>query len=42
VSFYLPPEARWEAIRTHPVAGLGQYLTDAMRAVARANPACRA
>lgn len=38
VSFYLPPEARWEAIRTHPVAGLGQYLTDAMRAVARANP----
>lgn len=38
VRFYLPPEARWENIRKHPTAGLGQYLTDAVRAVARENP----
>ncbi len=38
VRFYIPPAARWEAIRTHAVAGLGQYLTDAVRAVARENP----
>ncbi len=37
VRFYIPPEARWDSIR--PVTtGLGQYLTDAMRAVARENP----
>ncbi|MEJ5349870.1 MAG: class I SAM-dependent DNA methyltransferase [Desulfosoma sp.] len=38
VRFYLPANARWEAIRTHAPAGLGQYLTDAVRAVARENP----
>jgi len=38
VRFYLPQEARWEAIRTHAAAGLGQYLTDAVRAAARENP----
>ncbi len=38
VRFYLPASARWEAIRTHAAAGLGQYLTDAVRAVARENP----
>ncbi len=38
VRFYIPPEARWEAIRRHAAAGLGQYLTDAVRAVARENP----
>jgi len=37
VRFYIPEEARWEAIRRQTV-GLGQYLTDAMRAVARENP----
>jgi type I restriction enzyme M protein len=37
VRFYIPPEARWDSIR--PVTtGLGQSLTDAMRAVARENP----
>ncbi|MCX7854743.1 MAG: type I restriction-modification system subunit M [Anaerolineae bacterium] len=37
VRFYIPPEARWESIRKVTI-GLGQYLTDAMRAVARENP----
>lgn len=37
VRFYLPPEARWGAIRQR-TTGLGQYLTDVMRAVARENP----
>lgn len=38
VRFYLPLAARWESIRTRPMAGLGQYLTDAVRSVARENP----
>ncbi len=37
VRFYIPPEARWGAIRQQ-VTGLGEYLTDAVRAVARENP----
>jgi len=37
VRFYIPPEARWEALR-RVTTGLGQVLTDAMRAVARENP----
>jgi type I restriction enzyme M protein len=37
VRFYIPPEARWEAIR-RVTTGLGQYLTDAVRSVARENP----
>ncbi|MEJ5240895.1 MAG: class I SAM-dependent DNA methyltransferase [Anaerolineales bacterium] len=38
VRFYIPANARWEAIRTHGKAGLGQFLTDAVRSVARENP----
>ncbi|MCS7303474.1 MAG: type I restriction-modification system subunit M N-terminal domain-containing protein, partial [Candidatus Kapabacteria bacterium] len=38
VRFYIPEEARWNAIRQHSVRGLGQYLSDAMHAVARYNP----
>lgn len=38
VRFYIPPQARWDAIRSHPAASLGQYLTDAVRAVSRENP----
>ncbi|MDI6851380.1 MAG: class I SAM-dependent DNA methyltransferase [bacterium] len=38
VRFYIPEKARWEAIRTHGQAGLGQFLTDAVRAVAQDNP----
>ncbi len=38
VRFYIPKEARWESIKNHGPAGLGQYLTDAVRAVARENP----
>jgi type I restriction enzyme M protein len=37
VRFYIPPEARWPAI-ARVTTGLGQYLTDAVRAVARENP----
>ncbi len=37
VRFYLPPEARWDAIR-QKTTSLGQYLTDVVRAVARENP----
>ncbi len=37
VRFYIPDDAKWEAIRRQTV-GLGQYLTDAVRAVARENP----
>ncbi len=37
VRFYIPREARWESIRK-VTTGLGQYLTDAVRAIARENP----
>lgn len=39
VRFYIPREYRWEAIRNHPADGaLGQFVTDAMRDIARLNP----
>jgi type I restriction enzyme M protein len=38
VRFYLPENARWHAIRRHGVSGLGQFLTDAVRHIARENP----
>ncbi|MDR7543525.1 MAG: class I SAM-dependent DNA methyltransferase [Armatimonadota bacterium] len=37
VRFYIPPGARWPAI-SKVTTGLGQYLTDAVRSVARENP----
>jgi type I restriction enzyme M protein len=37
VRFYIPETARWNWIRTR-TAKLGEYLTDAVRAVARENP----
>jgi len=37
VRFYIPRNARWGAIRQHGVTGLGQFLTDAVRDVAREN-----
>ncbi|GIV25140.1 MAG: DNA methyltransferase [Bacteroidia bacterium] len=37
VRFYIPENARWPSIR-HQTTHLGQYLTDAVRAVARENP----
>ncbi len=37
VRFYIPENARWEAIRQHGISGLGQFLTDAVREVAREN-----
>jgi type I restriction enzyme M protein len=37
VRFYLPENARWTKIAA-TTTGLGQYLTDAVRAVARENP----
>jgi type I restriction enzyme M protein len=41
VRFYLPEDARWHAIRRHGVSGLGQFLTDAVRLIARENPSLR-
>jgi type I restriction enzyme M protein len=39
VRFFVPHEYRWEAIRNHPANGeLGQFVTGAMREVARLNP----
>jgi type I restriction enzyme M protein len=38
VRFFLPEKARWPAIAKHSAAGLGEFLTDAVRAVARQNP----
>lgn len=37
VRFYVPEPARWGAIRTK-TTGIGEYLTDAVRAVSRDNP----
>lgn len=37
VRFYIPENARWSNIRRQST-GLGEYLTDAVRAVARENP----
>jgi len=37
VRFYLPKQTRWLEIKTK-TTGLGEYLTDAVRAVARENP----
>ena len=39
VRFYMPPEYHWNALRNHPADGhLGEFVTDAMREVARLNP----
>lgn len=37
VRFFIPPKARWPEIARR-TTGLGEYLTDAVRAVARENP----
>lgn len=39
VRFFIPHEYRWDAIRNHAADGtLGQFVTDAMRDVAKLNP----
>lgn len=38
VRFYLPPEARWSTIQQKKATGIGEYLTDVVRAVAKENP----
>ncbi len=39
VRFYIPQKCGWEALRNHPADGhLGEFVTDAMREVARLNP----
>lgn len=39
VRFFIPHDFRWDAIRNHAADGtLGQFVTDAMRAVAKLNP----
>lgn len=37
VRFYIPPQARWDAI-SRQTTNIGEYLTSAVRAVARENP----
>ncbi len=37
VRFYMPEKVRWESIRRQ-TTNLGEYLTDAVRAIARENP----
>ncbi|MYE90343.1 SAM-dependent DNA methyltransferase, partial [Candidatus Poribacteria bacterium] len=39
VRFYIPQKYRWAALRNHPADGrLGEFVTEAMREVARLNP----
>lgn len=38
VRFYVPAEYRWDKIRNHATKGLGEFVTGAMRDVARRNP----
>ncbi|MEH2180552.1 type I restriction-modification system subunit M [Nostoc sp.] len=38
VRYYVPHQYRWEAIRFHPKDGLGEFVTTAMREVAKRNP----
>lgn len=39
IRFYIPSQYRWEAIRNHSADGsLGEFVTEAMRQVARLNP----
>jgi type I restriction enzyme M protein len=38
VRFYVPTVARWPEIRKQSAVGVGQYLTDAVRAVSKQNP----
>ena len=38
VRFYIPEIAKWENIKNHPIHGLGMYLTDVVRAIAKENP----
>ena len=39
VRFYIPQEYHWKTLRNHPADGrLGEFVTDAMREVARLNP----
>ncbi|MYA70237.1 SAM-dependent DNA methyltransferase [Candidatus Poribacteria bacterium] len=39
VRFYIPPEYHWKALRNHSADGhLGEFVTNAMREVARLNP----
>ncbi len=39
VRFYIPQEYHWETLRNYPADGhLGEFVTDAMREIARLNP----
>ncbi|MBD2773497.1 SAM-dependent DNA methyltransferase [Iningainema sp. BLCCT55] len=38
VRYYIPHDYRWDAIRFHPKDGLGEFVTTAMREVAKLNP----
>lgn len=38
VRFYLPEDSRWQKIAVRSAAGLGEFLTDAVRGASRENP----
>lgn len=38
VRFYIDPKYSWEEIRTHKPTGLGAFLTDTVRGIAKDNP----
>lgn len=38
VRFFLPKKSRWPEIAKHAAAGLGEFLTDAVRGASRENP----
>ncbi len=38
VRFYIAHNYRWDAIRNHPIDGLGQFVTDALYEAAKRNP----
>ena len=42
VRFYIPQKYSWKQLRNHPAdGGLGEFVTEAMREVARMNPLLR-
>lgn len=41
VRFYIPQDFLWDSFRDHPIKGLGEFVTNALRTVTHLNPALR-
>lgn len=41
VRFYIPQDFLWDSFCEHPIKGLGEFVTNALRTVTRLNPALR-